>query len=265
MSNAPAPTGEQLRVLGILKALQIDGRTSTRTLRPGRPYPPVRFDQVPRYVLDAELFRGPDEWGTPPVDVGAVLRELVIRGLVQEAAPDPCMIQQAEYRRPGGLVVFVSIEEHPDGSSWLRAGVSGGERFPRMRRFPMYTERLRPDPQAAPVPCYGITAAGLAVLDNAAGTAMGADAHSDDFRSIRWGGIEYSFTKTQAACVERLWQAWEAGVPDVGDETLMHAAGSDARRLRDVFNDSPAWGTIIVEGATRGCRRLSRPVSARIS
>ena len=96
-------------------------------------------------------------------------------------------------------------------------------------------------------------------------TTIGESArHSDDFRFVVWYGSEYSFTGTQAAVVEQLWTAWENGTPEVGDRKLIEVAGSEAERLRDLFKQAarqthPAWGTMIVEGATQGSRRLSPP------
>lgn len=83
--------------------------------------------------------------------------------------------------------------------------------------------------------------------------------HSMDFRSVNWFGTIYEFTQNQAAIVSRLWEAWESGSPVVGDEALREAADCSSERLDLVFRDSPAWGTMIVPGQTRGSRRLSPP------
>jgi hypothetical protein len=80
--------------------------------------------------------------------------------------------------------------------------------------------------------------------------------HSLDFRSVRWHGKDYTFTPTQAAIVTELWAAWEQGTPDIGDPTLLRKADCAGDRLRDVFKNHPAWGTMIVEGQTKGTRRL---------
>lgn len=85
-------------------------------------------------------------------------------------------------------------------------------------------------------------------------------AHSDDFRSVRWFGREYSFTPQQAEIMKLLWEAYEAQTPDVDAALLLSDfSGSAAHRLRDVFRKSPAWGTMIVRGGSRGTYRLSRP------
>jgi hypothetical protein len=89
-----------------------------------------------------------------------------------------------------------------------------------------------------------------------------ATRHSVDFRSVHWHGVDYQFTATQASIVRLLWEAWEAGTPDVGQETLLEGAGSDGNRLRDLFHRGaeihPAWGTMIVSFA-RGTYRLAEP------
>lgn len=69
--------------------------------------------------------------------------------------------------------------------------------------------------------------------------------HSPDYRSVHWHGQDYIFTPTQAAVVRLLWESWEDGNGDVGQETLLEAAGSESKRLRDLFKDHPAWGNVI--------------------
>lgn len=81
--------------------------------------------------------------------------------------------------------------------------------------------------------------------------------HSPDFRSVHWHGDDYAFSPTQAAVVRVLWEAWEGGVPDVGQVTLLEAAGSDSERLRSVFTGHPAWAVLIVAGTSKGSYRLA--------
>lgn len=90
---------------------------------------------------------------------------------------------------------------------------------------------------------------------SAAKSKKAAVKHSPDFRSVVWFGEPYTFTPTQAAIVEKLWEAWEDDCPGVGQVALLEAVGSDSNRLRDVFKDHPAWGTMIVSGA-KGMYRL---------
>ena len=95
---------------------------------------------------------------------------------------------------------------------------------------------------------------------------------SPDRRSGTWYKIPCAFTSTQAEIVSILLDAYESGAPDVDAELLigkdaftqekLKAKGkkpSAAKRVRDVFRNNPALGTIIVPGHTRGTYRLKRP------
>ena len=86
-------------------------------------------------------------------------------------------------------------------------------------------------------------------------------AHSTDFRSVQWFGEVFTFTKNQAPVVGLLYQNWEAGTPDVGDETLLLAVDPEAppTRLAVLFRNNPAWGTMIMGGKTKGTHRLRPP------
>ena len=88
-------------------------------------------------------------------------------------------------------------------------------------------------------------------------------AHSDNFNSVLWFGKQYTFTVNQAKVIERLWRAWERKTPAVPLVDLLEAAGSDAKRLRDVFKSgqtvNPAWIDKIIIDAGRGVYRLSVP------
>lgn len=91
------------------------------------------------------------------------------------------------------------------------------------------------------------------------GTDSAGNVHSDGFRSIVWNGKPYKFTSNQAKVVEVLWKNWEQGTPDVDDHCLREAIDKTVptARLDMVFRDNPAWGTVIVPGATKGSRRLA--------
>jgi hypothetical protein len=80
--------------------------------------------------------------------------------------------------------------------------------------------------------------------------------HSSDFRTINWYGTKFKFTATQAAVVRELWAAKKNDTPDVSQARLLEAAGSDGRRLDDLFRRSPAWGVMIVQGEMGGTYRL---------
>ena len=100
--------------------------------------------------------------------------------------------------------------------------------------------------------------------------------HSPDFHSVNWYGTEYTFGPTQAAIVELLWRAKEAGSPEVGGTYLVeqalggHEEDDDADEfqkkfkrgpsIQDVFKGHPAFGkTMIIPGKTRGNFRLADP------
>lgn len=80
---------------------------------------------------------------------------------------------------------------------------------------------------------------------------------SPDYRCLNWHGTVFSFTEPQSCVVKMLVEATAKGVPDIGDKALLRASGSESTQLRDVFKDHPAWGTLIVEGGTRGTHRLA--------
>ncbi len=85
------------------------------------------------------------------------------------------------------------------------------------------------------------------------------DAHSDDFRSVRWQGQTYSFTAKQAPAIKLLWEHREKGTTDVADETLLLAIDEQAppANLRTLFRGHPAWSTMIVAGGSKGTHRLA--------
>jgi hypothetical protein len=91
----------------------------------------------------------------------------------------------------------------------------------------------------------------------------GAVSHSEDFRTVRWYGTDYTFTPTQAACVRVLYEAYSCGRPDVGQETILNRAGSEGARVRDLFKRPggmhSAWGTMILRGPSKGLFRLANP------
>ncbi len=85
-------------------------------------------------------------------------------------------------------------------------------------------------------------------------------AHADDFRSVDWYGIPYTFTPTQAACVKVLWEHWDRNTPTVGEQTILEVAESACPRLINVFGHGkhPAWGEMIVSDS-KGTFRLAPP------
>src|SRR5262249_30325833 len=106
-----------------------------------------------------------------------------------------------------------------------------------------------------------------AIQDAARDVCPGEDApvrpptrHSPDFRSVCWFGTTYHFTPGQAACVKVLWQAWERGIPEVGQDAVLEEAEVDSERLVYLFKGHPAWKAMIVRGGTRGSYCLAAPL-----
>jgi hypothetical protein len=85
--------------------------------------------------------------------------------------------------------------------------------------------------------------------------------HSRDFRTVAWFGTTYTFTASQSLAVRVLWEEWENGTPDVSDATCCAAIDHESppASLRDQFRSNDAWGTMIVDGKTRGTHRLQQP------
>ncbi len=135
------------------------------------------------------------------------------------------------------------------------------------RAYPEWKNECRiiAEPWAASCAALRDWTAEPATTEKTPRTVPQANRHGPDFRSVVWNGQPYSFTGAQAAIVAVLWGAFENGTPDVSDESLIRTAGSDAKRLREIFKSGKtlhsAWDSMIVEGATRGTHRL-RPLSA---
>lgn len=81
--------------------------------------------------------------------------------------------------------------------------------------------------------------------------------HSLDYACARWNGVLHSFTPAQGSVVRLLWEAHEAGFPDVRGETLLAAAGSESDKIASLFKNHPCWGSMIVAGEARGSYRLA--------
>lgn len=83
--------------------------------------------------------------------------------------------------------------------------------------------------------------------------------HSEDFRSIRKAGKDFSLTSKQAVVISILHDHWKNKIPDVSQEHLLERANSNGRRLRDLFKGpryKEAWENLITEGKRKGLFRL---------
>jgi hypothetical protein len=81
--------------------------------------------------------------------------------------------------------------------------------------------------------------------------------HSDDFRTIRFQGMDYYLTLTQSRVVERLYSYYQQHIPEIHQDTLLENLEIHSKRLRDVFKNSPAWGTFILRGQKKGTFKLN--------
>jgi hypothetical protein len=61
--------------------------------------------------------------------------------------------------------------------------------------------------------------------------------------------------------VKALYENWERGTPVLAEATILEAAGSDAGRLRDVFDKGkhPAWNKMVVLDSRKGLFKLADP------
>lgn len=87
---------------------------------------------------------------------------------------------------------------------------------------------------------------------------------SPDGASVNWRGKSYSFTRTQAACVNLLCDRLRKGIPDVPQAYILETVESTARNLPAVFRSRhsptkyhPAWKDLIVPGQRKGTFRLA--------
>lgn len=97
-----------------------------------------------------------------------------------------------------------------------------------------------------------------------------ATSHSNDFSSVQWFGIHYTFSKgLQAECIKVLWEAWGQGGHSLSEQTIADKTGSanDRFRIFHVFNPTdrdgnrkphPAWKKMI-QPAGKGQYRLVAP------
>jgi hypothetical protein len=81
--------------------------------------------------------------------------------------------------------------------------------------------------------------------------------YSADFRSCQHRGARYSLPTLPAAAVGLLYEARVNGTPDLSDEWVLERIGSKQQSLRSVFEDTAAWGSLVIEGESRGTHRLN--------
>jgi hypothetical protein len=81
--------------------------------------------------------------------------------------------------------------------------------------------------------------------------------HSEDFRTVEFGGKSYNLTPRQAQVVQFLFEEREKRMPEVAKDRILETLGSPNSRLRDTFKNSGLWGTLILPGMRRGTYRLN--------
>jgi len=67
----------------------------------------------------------------------------------------------------------------------------------------------------------------------------------------------FHFADKQRIVVQVLREAMEDGTWDVGQDHLLRKAESESTKLADLFKRHPAWGTLIIKGASPGTYRLA--------
>lgn len=105
-------------------------------------------------------------------------------------------------------------------------------------------EKLPPEAVSGPVdPDRGMS-----------GSSQGKEfAFSADFRTLDWGDEVFFFTPTQALIIEGLYHQWREGVSYTsGGWLLTNCVESNARKISDIFRDSPAWNKVIIRTMVPG-------------
>jgi len=80
---------------------------------------------------------------------------------------------------------------------------------------------------------------------------------SNNYQNIRIGDQSFTFGTIQAKIIKRLHEASQQESPWVNGKQLLHYAGSNGGKLRDVFKSQPSWRQII-ESDGRGYYRLKQ-------
>jgi hypothetical protein len=154
---------------------------------------------------------------------------------------------------------FAAASAHELAYKIVGHAVMAADRIAQGGSIPGAWESLR-SAVCSVVPDFHVEKLKALIEDEAARTertAAPCEVHSADFRSVRWFGREYSFSAPQAACVRVLWENWEQGTPEVGNEYL--ATTVECGRIPDLFRGHAAWKTMIVSGQKKGNYRLQEP------
>ena len=140
--------------------------------------------------------------------------------------------------------------------------------FPELRRMPRLTDQYRSGEERELFELERqIAALKLKLVREGTGFPSAAPSarrkrsssgfvHSRDYRSLRYKGRQYTLTSRQAKVVEKLYQAYLNGTPEISQATILEDLGTPSSRLRDAFKRSGLWGTLVKPGSKRGTVRL---------
>ncbi len=120
---------------------------------------------------------------------------------------------------------------------------------PKLKSKPKPKSKLKPKAKAAPNTRKGII---KTIQQKVEKTSSKALTHSSDFRSMEIHGVKYFFTTQQARVVQYLF---EQPTHEASDATISENC-EVGDRIRDTFKKHPAWGKLIIQGGTRGTRKL---------
>lgn len=69
---------------------------------------------------------------------------------------------------------------------------------------------------------------------------------SKDFTCVLFNGQEYTFGVMQAKVLERLWKAYQDGVPWVYGKHILSDIGSGSERIQSIFSHNKYWRRLVL-------------------
>jgi len=97
----------------------------------------------------------------------------------------------------------------------------------------------------------------LCSLDTGGQDADGVFVHDEDYLNVRFKGILYALTHTQAQVVRVLDEARLRGFPEMRQAIIGTKIGLPGARINDIFRTSPAFRVLVVGGSRKGTYRLN--------
>ena len=86
----------------------------------------------------------------------------------------------------------------------------------------------------------------LAAEQSRVGEQSAEFTHSADYASVTWRGEDFALTRSQAAVIRNLHQAYEKGTGVLGRALALEGSGREYARMSDIFKRHPAWQTLVV-------------------